>query len=64
MKKIESLGIRRQGIILSFNAFKAKFGFYPNIPEDLLEVSTTKLSDASFYKYRKWFFEFTGEKEK
>lgn len=63
MQDISNLGIRKQGIILCFNAYNSKFGRYPNNSQELTSVTSSRLSEDRFKKYRQWFIEFIGETE-
>jgi hypothetical protein len=63
LQNIHELGIRRIGILMCFHAYKAKHGKYPECADDLLDVSSSILSEKVFQKYHKWCLGFIGESE-
>ena len=57
MQDINSLGIRRLGIVACFHSYHSKHGRFPANPKELNEVTTTLLPDSSFKKYQSWFLD-------
>ena len=61
MQDISKLTLKRIGILISFNQYKARNGRYPETPEELNEVTTSLLHQKKFKEQKRWFHEFTGE---
>jgi len=63
MKSTNTIGIRKRGILVCFREFHAINNRYPKTSDELTIVTSTILHPNNFERYRKWFFEFTGEHE-
>ncbi len=61
MSDLKNIGIRKIGILVCFQTYKAEFKDYPKNPEELHKVTGSLLPKSSFKKYQKWFFEYIGE---
>jgi len=64
MQDTTTIGIRKRGVLVCFREFHAINGRYPKNASELSIVTSTILHPNNFDKYRKWYFEFTGEIEK
>ncbi len=52
---LSKVGIRRIGILVCFNQYHLQHNRYPKDADELLEVTSTVLTPASFKKYSDWF---------
>jgi hypothetical protein len=64
MKNTNTIGIRKRGILHCFREFHDLHQRYPSNCNELSQVTSTILHPNNFDRYRKWYFEFTGETEK